>query len=126
MNPKTGRMVIGIAGLTLLAGFFLPWLSVSNSGWTFSASAYGIVRAGGSFGMLQVLMIAVPLAGLTMFVSSLRSVRAARAASLLSAVGLGALAAYNILAVTGWGLWIVVAAGFVALLAPFMIARDRS
>jgi hypothetical protein len=118
-------MVIGIAGLTLLAGFFLPWLSVSSNGWSFSTSAYGIVRAGGSFGALQLLMIAVPLAGVAMFLSSLRSVRGARLVSLLSAVGLGALAAYNIFSVTGWGLWIVVAAGFVALLAPFMIARDR-
>jgi len=40
--------------------------------------------------------------------------------------GSAGLAAWNILSVTGWGLWLVVAAGVVALLAPFMIARERT
>ena len=75
---------------------------------------------------LHYTEVRAPIAGIAMLVSSFRSVQAARMTSFVSALALGGLTAWNFLSVTGWGLWLVIAAGVVALLAPFMIARDRS
>ncbi len=128
MKPSSGRLLIGIAGLTLLVGFFLPWIDVGSSMIRVQVSGFNAVRASNTFGGLEAMMIAVPIAGLAMMIGAFASTRAARIASLVAGLTLGGFTGWKIVstffAVTGWGLWLVIAAGMCAVVAPMLIARE--
>lgn len=129
MKATTGRLLIGIAGLTLLVGFFLPWVDVGGMGFRMQASGYFAVRSSHAFGMIEAVMLAVPLGGIAMMVAAFKSARAARIVSLSCGLGLAGYSAYKIVstffAVTGWGLWLVIAAGAFAMVGPLLMARER-
>src|SRR5688500_1891923 len=111
MDPKQNRTFIAVAGLALIAGFFLPWISFGGlgaSGWFFATN-----------GPWSAFIWLVPVGGLAMFLTAITGSKHARLTS--GAVGL-ALVGYAVVktvhsffATTGIGLWLVIAAALAAL-----------
>ncbi|HKU38683.1 MAG TPA: hypothetical protein VJR89_11065 [Polyangiales bacterium] len=117
----TTRSLIGLAGLGLLIGFFLPWMNwgdaVTLSGFTLVVSSGVAVDAiaGPSHGLLFI----VPIAAVGMIASA---IFAPRAAAWVALLGGGSIILYGIYALmrfflgsTGPGMWITVIASLVAL-----------
>jgi hypothetical protein len=120
------KLIVGSAGLALVAGFFLPWI---DAGGPFRLSGFDALRATHGWSIPELMMIAVPLFGLAMMASVFASVRAMRLTSLAAGVSLVGYGVYKVvdtfLRVTGWGLWLVIAAALVALAAPLFLRAKR-
>jgi hypothetical protein len=77
----------------------------------------------------EAMMALVPVFGLAMLASVFMSARAMRISSLVAGVSLVGYGVYKVvdtfLRVTGWGLWLVIAAALVALAAPLFLRAKR-
>jgi hypothetical protein len=122
MSRSTVRRAIFLSGLALVVGFFLPWLDL---GGPFRASGFDAVWNANGITAFRVMMLMVPIGGLAMMLSAAIQSRYARLISLGTGACLGAFGVYKALElffrVTGWGLWIVLAAATVAVLAPLLV-----
>ncbi|HTM20887.1 MAG TPA: hypothetical protein VL172_10275 [Kofleriaceae bacterium] len=108
------------AGVALVAGFFLPWFG--------HASGWDLVR-NDHIALLQRLLFALcPLLGAGLVASSIVGSR--RTALIAVGAGLGVLGytGYKVadvfLAITGWGLWVVLGGAALALVVG--LARKSS
>jgi hypothetical protein len=114
------RLVTGGAGVALLVGFFLPWVTLGDvaavSGFALLASSGTMIEtmAGPSRGLLFV----IPAAGLLMIGCSAMGPKAAARSALVSGLGILAFGLYTaaraFISSTGTGMWIVVLASLVA------------
>jgi hypothetical protein len=121
------RLWVGIAGLSLLAGFFLPWVDVGGA---FRASGFDIVRGmDGQWPMFRFVMLVVPLLGAAMAFAAFSGSRYAKHLSIftgLLVLGYGAYKTISaFIATSGWGLWLVIGAALVALIAPLFAKNGR-
>jgi hypothetical protein len=121
MDPKQSRTFIAVAGLALLAGFFLPWISFGGlgaSGWFFANNA-------GSSAFIWL----VPVGGLAMFATAITGSRYAKATSAVVGLALVGYAVvktvHSFFATTGIGLWLVIAAALAALALPLLTRAER-
>ena len=122
MDNNNARKVVLFCGLALVAGFFLPWISV---GGVFKVSGWDMVLHGDG---LQLAIALIPLTGLGLIGAALGDGRGARAAAFF--VGGGILVyfvgstAWAFLRTTGVGLWMVLGAAVVALTAGLAARRN--
>jgi hypothetical protein len=120
-------MVIGGAGLALLAGFFLPWIDL---GGPLRASGFDAIRGTSGWSFYELVMLFVPIGGALMLGLAAANKPQARGVSMLVGFGLGLYGVYKIVdaffSVTGWGLWIVILATIVAAFAPLFMASRTS
>jgi hypothetical protein len=126
MRASKGQLFVGLAGVALVVGFFLPWLDV---GGVFRASGFDALRASHGWSLQDVMMLAIPVGGALMAILSVTKPAAARKVSLgvgLGLVGYGTVkTAQAFFLTTGWGLWIVMAAALVALVVPLFWRAKR-
>ncbi len=127
MDEKANRTAIGITGLVLLAGFFLPWIDL---GFGLGVSGFTVVKNLGSSSLFHLMMLLVPFGGLAMAVCAAMGSKHTRLVSAvvgLSLVGYGIVkTVHAFFATTGLGLWLVIAASAAALLLPFLLDKRRS
>jgi hypothetical protein len=121
------RGVVVLAGLALIAGFFLPWIDI---GGFFQVSGLQMVLHGeGSSTAARVALAALPLVGLALIVAAAGNARAARALGFFVGGGIllyffGSIA-WGFLKTTGVGLWLVLGGSALALVAGLSAARRR-
>jgi hypothetical protein len=118
MSSRSNVQIIAVgAGAALVAGFFLPFFSQGG----FSISAWGMVRHGMLAWTTAAALIAIPIAGVLLAIAGMSSEKAARTGAVATGVGiLGYMfvkMAWEIIAGTGIGLWMIVGASVVALVA---------
>lgn len=121
MDPKHNRTLIAIAGVALVLGFFLPWISFGGlgaSGWFFARNSSA-----------SAFIWLVPVGGLAMVGTAVTGSRHARLTS--AAVGLALVGyavvktVYSFFATTGLGLWLVIGAALAALALPLLSRSER-
>lgn len=124
-----GRTMMGAAGGALLAGFFLPWIDLGMGG-AAQASGLDMVTNGYGWSSARLVVLLVPIAGALLLAAAVKGVPALRKISLVT--GLGFLA-YGVVqtvrtffAVTGFGLWLVIAAALVALATPLLTRPEKA
>jgi hypothetical protein len=123
---RNNNMVLGITGLALVVGFFMPWIDVGGlhgvSGWDMVCSEQLSL-------ITRIILALCPLGGAVLALSAFG--RSNKAAQLGLAVGAGVLGytfyklAYGFIKVTGAGLWMVLAGATVAL-AIGLLTRPAS
>jgi hypothetical protein len=123
------RAFLGVSGLSLLVGFFLPWFTVQGTEMTGLELAVGgpIVNTVIPFGIRTAIGV-VPLLGLILTPLGFLGFRFAGMVGLIVGVAIFALAVVAAVMITGVGLWIVVAGTATALAAggvAFMQGRER-
>jgi hypothetical protein len=111
------NLIVGILGVALAVGFFLPWIDGGGhftlSGWFFVKSSYVAWHTRLALGLLPLAGAAMAVAGFT---------NSPTAPALGSITGLGVLGymffrlAWGFVKTTGFGLWIVLAAAVVAII----------
>jgi hypothetical protein len=128
MKRETARLVMGIVGVALLVGFFMPWV---DAGGVASASGWELVDAmrGEGWTSTRVVLALVPLAGAALLGAALLKARWLELLSVGTGLGLCAFGTYKVVrvffAVSGVGLWMVVAAAVLAVMVPLLTARSR-
>jgi hypothetical protein len=127
------RGLLGVSGLLLLVGFFLPWLKVGS---LLTVSGFGLVFASGdvvSFvsGTSRFMLILVPLLGALLLGGAIWGHRIAQWVALAGAtliLGFGLINLIQmLLASTGLGMWLVTGAAITSLVVSLLGtgARDR-
>lgn len=132
VKATLSRVALGVSGLGLLVGFFMPWLRL---GAAMTVSGFGLMLSGGEVvealtGPHRMLLFGIPMFGLALLLSALF---APRFAGWIGLVGGTLIVVYGLvtvisvfLAATGAGMWIVVFASLGALLAGVLgLARRR-
>lgn len=127
---EKGRLGIVLAGSALIAGFFMPWISVDFGPATLQVSAFQMMTQHGQTAAVHpVLLALVPLAGLAMVVTALLNHRWSRAVAFLSGAGIlgyaGLRAAQVFFAISGWGIWLVVGAAVAGVVLALVSGKKR-
>jgi hypothetical protein len=126
MKGGNTKLLLAIAGAALVAGFFMPWIEIGRLG---SASGWQIVKSGQVALVTRLILALCPIGGAALLAAALKNDR--RAGTIALGMGLGVLGyvgykvAQAFLAVTGIGLWIVLAAAVIAL-GIGLVARPTS
>lgn len=114
------------AGLTLIVGFFLPFISLGPGA---EATGWDIVRNGEGLGLARIAVFLVPFLGAALITAGLAGAKSARL-SLVTGLAILCYPAYEIasvfFAITGVGLWLVLAAGLVLTVAGLAQHRPNS
>jgi hypothetical protein len=121
------RIAIGLAGLGLLIGFFLPWIRlgelVSMSGLSMALTGGEAVKELSGF---RMILLIVPLAGLALIASAIRSWAYAWVA-LASGILIFVAALFTLIRVfldsTGAGMWVVAISALTAVAVGFIAYR---
>ncbi|MDQ3034583.1 MAG: hypothetical protein M3Y87_19395 [Myxococcota bacterium] len=131
------RVLIGFAGLSLLVGFFLPWLNLAS---TAEDSVPGMMElynglelaASNRLGSASIVLFAIPALGIALSAISFMGFKWSGQVAVGVAVAIIGYALYVLLQMfvqhTGLGLWIVTGGTFVILLLgviAWMTGRDR-
>ncbi|MBX3276119.1 MAG: hypothetical protein KF729_38055 [Sandaracinaceae bacterium] len=131
------RIVLGVAGLLLLVGFFLDWLKIEGPQGTETVSGLGLVMADhpvirGLIGQggQRYALLAIPAFGAALSAVGFLGVR--YSGQIAAALGV-LIVGYGVVTVlvfffqkTGVGLWLVLGGAFVAIAAGFLTyARSR-
>jgi hypothetical protein len=126
MVNNRGQIVIGLIGLSLVAAFFLPWVTL---GPVFGASGLDIVRQESIPGLTRIAVLLAPIAGVVLIVAALSGRKSAANAALVIGAAILIYALIQTLRVilftTGSGLWITVLAAMVALIVGLVARRAR-
>ncbi len=125
---STQRTWMGIAGIAIVVGFFLPWV---DFGGLVKVSGYEILTSGKLGTWEWLLAAAYPLSGLALIVASLEGSAGAGRWCGLAAGGVIVLyPLYKVVRgffeVTGVGYWLVLAGGIVALVGGLVAPRARA
>lgn len=120
------RTYLGVAGLVLVVGFFLPWIDVGGvlglSGWDLVRDPHMLDPA------TRVILALCPVLGGALALAAFS--RSPRAGTLARIAGAGVLGytsfkvAYVFVKITGWGLWLVLAAACFALIGGLAARRE--
>jgi hypothetical protein len=124
------RIAVGLAGLGLLVGFFLPWVRLGD---VVSLSGLGMALTGGEAikelsGPFRSILFVVPLAGLALIASAIRdwAVGWAGLAGGLLIVAIGLFTLIRVfLDSTGAGMWVVALSALVATAVGVIAYRNR-
>lgn len=127
--PLWLRAVLGLAGLGLVAGFFMPWVHfgelVSVSGLALAVSSGQAVE--GMSGPHGGLILIVPLAGVLLLAGAIRGHRGIAWAALVCGFLIFAVGLYTLVRLfldsTGAGMWVVAACAVVATAAGILQTR---
>jgi hypothetical protein len=114
------RGLLGVSGLGLLIGFFLPWIRFGNmvvlsgfSLWASSGEAVDVIS-----GPRRMLLFMVPLAALALLACAFTGHRVSIWVALLSSIVLLGYGAFTLvrlfLETTGIGMWLVVFSALIA------------
>lgn len=125
MQSDRKQLWMGIAGLALVFGFFMPWIDILG---LVNASGWDLVRDS-HLGMGTRAVIGLcPIAGISLALAGFGKSRNADWVAVASGLGVlgytGFKVAYAFAKITGWGLWLILAAGAVALVVG-LSARQR-
>lgn len=119
---RGGRLAAGLAGAALLIGFLLPWLDVGGLFGATKASGLDMALEAKGVSVLRVVLVVVPVSGATLVAAALKGGVLAARVSLVVGLALLGFGIYQVgksfLAVTGLGLWLVIGATLVAIVAP--------
>ena len=119
-NKSNASIALTVAGVALVAGFFLPWFG-PLSGWD-------LVRNEHVSLFHRVLFALCPLFGAGLTLSSIIGSRRTALIAVGAGVGVLGYTGYKVadtfLAITGWGLWVVLGAAVVALVVG--LAKPRT
>jgi hypothetical protein len=125
MKASKVNALVVVAGLALVVGFFLPWIDLGIGP---RASGLDVVRHATDSGFFRWMVLAVPVLGLAMVLTGATGSRHARVVSLATGfvlVGYGVFkTVHTFFAVSGFGLWLVIAAGCAALVVPLLAAKQ--
>lgn len=122
MQSERSATLMGMCGLALVVGFFMPWLDL---GGVASISGWDLVKSSHVAWTTRFMLALCPLGGAALALAGFGRSRSASGLSL--GMGLGVLGylffklAWGFIKTTGFGLWIVIAAAVVAVIA----AADR-
>jgi hypothetical protein len=126
VNNETSRMWMGIAGCALVFGFFMPWIDIAGFG---GLSGWELVRESNLSMSTRFVLALCPLLGIAMALTSFTKSNAAGTVSALTGAAVIGYTlfkiAYAFVKITGWGLWLVLAAGLIALIVG-LAARSKS
>ena len=119
------NLVLTVAGLAMVVGFFLPWIDVGGA---FTVSGWDFVKSSHVAWHTRMVLLLLPIAGALLALAGLAG--GAAAASLGVATGLGVFGymffriAWGFIKTTGLGLWMVLGAAAVAVVFG-LAARGR-
>ena len=126
MKASTVRMVTIVAGLALVVGFFLPWIDLGIGP---NASGLDVVRHTNGASFFRLMVLAVPIGGVAMAFCAFTNSKYTKLVSVLTGltlVGYGiAKIVQTFFAISGFGLWLVIAASFAALAVPLLADKER-
>jgi hypothetical protein len=125
MNGNRGKTIMVGVGIALVVGFFLPWIDLIPG---HGVSGWDLVRSSQVSLITRMLFALCPLGGVAMIVAGLGGGRAASGV----AMGTGGLIlgytayklGYFFIKVTGVGLWLILAAAIVALIAGLVYRKS--
>jgi hypothetical protein len=127
MGRSTARVIMTVAGIVILAGFFMPWFDFQKLD---DASGFTILRKGDLTTLWLAILLAVPAFGLLLSAAGLSGVKYGRYMALLVGaliIGYGAYRFFQLFfSVTGPGIWFVVAGGLIALIVGLMPALPEA
>jgi hypothetical protein len=126
MTNKGNAVFIG-AGAALIAGFFLPWVDMG----IVTASGWDAVTSGGTDFLTKIILAMVPLLGVGLLVAGLGGDRrAAATAGLVAGTSILGYTAYKVawtfFKTTGIGLWLVLGAALIALVAGLALRGSKT
>jgi hypothetical protein len=126
------RLLLGFAGLTLLVGFFLPWLRLTAEGPMANGLELMTSDGAGTAGTPSMLLILIPALGAALSATAFMGFKWSGQVAVGVATVLIGYALYVLLQMfvqhTGLGLWVVSGGTFVILLLgviTWMTGRDR-
>ena len=115
-NDRT-QLFMGAAGLALVFGFFMPWIDILG---VVDASGWDLVREEHISISTRLVLGLCPIAGIALALAGFGKSRSAARLSMLTGLAVlgytGYKVAYAFAKVTGWGLWMILAAAFIALI----------
>jgi len=116
MQPKKTSIALVAAGLVLLVGFFLPWIHIGPV----AISGWDLVRSDQLTLFQKIVFSLCPIAGAGLALSALVGGRRTALVAVGAGVGVLGYTGYKIadafFAITGLGLWLILAAAAVALI----------
>ena len=124
MQTERTQLWMGVAGLALVFGFFMPWIDILG---LVNASGWDLVRDDHLGLGTRAVIGLCPVAGGALAFAAFN--KSENAAWIALASGLGVLGytgfkvAYAFTKITGWGLWLVLAAGGVSLVLGLATKR---
>lgn len=129
MGSLAARIAIGLAGLGLVIGFFLPWIRVGD---LVSMSGLSMALTGGDaikeLSGFRLILLIVPLSGLALIASAIRGWSVAWV-GMVSGFLIFASALFTLIRVfldsTGAGMWVVAISALVAVGVGFVAYRRR-
>jgi hypothetical protein len=125
MQTDRSQLWMGVAGLALVFGFFMPWIDILG---LIDASGWDLVRDDHLALGTRAVIGLCPVAGVALALAAFGKKPSAGWIAVASGAGvLGYTSfklAYAFAKVTGWGLWLVLAAGGVSLILG-LAARRR-
>ena len=129
--PMLLRIGLGIVGLGLFIGFFLPWVHLGD---VVSLSGLGLAIAGGDAanemsGPNRALILIVPVAGILLFAGAIRGTRGLAWAGMAAGFSIFMVGLYTLIRVfldsTGAGMWFVTGSAVGGILIGLVYSRVR-
>ena len=118
---------VALVGVALIAGFFLPWISLGLLG---GISGWDMVVHGDGEYLSRLALLGVPVLGGALLAAGLGKSRAAASLGVLGGVGiLGYVAvkiAWGLLMGTGLGLWLVLGGAVAAIVIGARAQQSKS
>jgi hypothetical protein len=131
IGTMIARVVLALAGLGLVVGFFLPWIRLGE---VLTLSGLGMALAGGEAittlsGPFRAIVFIVPAAGLVMLAIAIRGARAIAVTGLACGLLVFATGVITLIRAfldsTGAGMWVVVISALTAIAVGFVAYRNR-
>ncbi len=132
LGSFVARVLLGAAGLGLVLGFFLPWVSIGGAA---AISGLGLLVTQGELvdlitGPYRILLFAVPLLGSGLLVGALSGHRITVWLALAAGIAVLSGGLYTVirlfLSSTGLGMWVVVASALISLAVGLLTMGRRS
>ncbi len=124
MGRGGARVIMTIAGISILVGFFMPWV---DFGGIEDASGFTLLRKVDLPTSWLAVLLAVPAGGLFLAAAGLSGVRFSRYLALLVGaliMGYGAYRAFQVFfSVTGPGIWLIAVGALIALIVGLLPDR---
>jgi len=130
--PLVRRALLAASGLTMLVGFFMPWLKIGS---LLTISGFGLVFASGDVvnvvsGTSRFMLVVVPLLGILLSVGAILGHRLTPWVALAGAtaiLGFGFLRVLELFVTsTGLGMWLVIVSALVCLVLSLLGIGQRT
>jgi hypothetical protein len=129
--PLLTRLLLGVSGVGLVVGFFLPWVEL---GGVMSLSGLGLMLSSGDAieqmsGPHQAMLFVVPLSGLVLLGAAIRGYRGIAWAGLVCGFAIFTVGLYTLIRIfldtTGVGMWVVASAAIICTAVGIVAYRRR-